>query len=465
MPRSLSLKALRAFASLVLVGLTATGQVAAASQAPPVATRPSPDSLYPFYMPMAGLRRPAYRFFVKCDASRAAGRQVFAGLDTASLYGRIEGGYEFVYEALDGAGHPCVYPFPPGAPEIIGALQGTQYILRSSIPGRRVIFRTNNEWATIDLRMFNVGRQRVHFEMRDIELDFSGAVQPMGALHFEVLGMTPPGLFTAVIRRSRIFGGKNALFMPGGQSMLFIEDSDIAGNVGQNVDQEHTTYINGTLVSHFRNSTWHGQLGWKDVASGHQLKDKAYLRIYENVTVSNQASRSAPSAMPLIDASAYGFTWANNLRLQRLAPAQAPRDGLVHLRSDMAYGEPGMYPWSVLVNPGWRMPSSPLSVLDKVYLSVFLNTSVESFRNEPYIFALNPQGTSFGSDSTHVEGTDRTTPAQQRTVSVAFHTTGRFARVYSREGWTYTDPQLPPEAQWITNRDAFIRHALGLIGR
>ena len=65
------------------------------------------DSLYPFYMPMTGLRRPAVKLFVKCDASRAAGREVYKGQDAASLYGRAEGGFEFVYEALDGAGQPC----------------------------------------------------------------------------------------------------------------------------------------------------------------------------------------------------------------------------------------------------------------------------------------------------------------------------------------------------------------------
>jgi len=35
------------------------------------------DATYPFYMPMQGLRRPANRFFVKCDASQAAGREVY----------------------------------------------------------------------------------------------------------------------------------------------------------------------------------------------------------------------------------------------------------------------------------------------------------------------------------------------------------------------------------------------------
>jgi len=423
------------------------------------------DRLYPFYMPMNGLRQPANKLTIKCDASRAAGHEVYAGRGADSLYGRAEGGYEFVYEALDGAGNPCVYPFSPWMPQIAGSVQGTQYIFRSSIPGRRVTFRTNDDWATIDLRIFDLGAQRVHFEMRDIELDFPGAVQSRGALHLEVPGGQRPGLFTAVLRRSKIYGGKNAIFIPSGQTMLYIEDSDIAGNVGTNADQEHTAYINGTLVSHFRNTVWHGQLAWQNMASGHQLKDKAYLRIYENVTVSNQPSGATASAMPLVDASAFGFTWSDNLRLQRLAPAQAPRDALVDLRTEILYGAPENYPWNVLANPGWRMPPSPLSALDKVYLSVFLNTSVESFRTEPYVFALRPQGTSLGTDGTTVQGNEQTAPGQQRTVSLAFNTSGRIRQVYAGGGWTFTDPQLPAGAEWVTDRDAFIRHALGLIGR
>lgn len=440
---------------------------AAALSAPAPATLPAGpiDDLYPFYMPMTGLHRPAIKLFVKCDASRAAGREVYAGRDAASLYGRAEGGFEFVYEALDRTGQPCVYPFAPWMPQIAGPLQGTVYILRSSVPGRRVTFRTGDEWATIDMRLFDIGQQRIHFEMNDIELDFPGAIQAKGALHLEAFGGAKPGLFTAVIRRSRIYGGKNALFVPGGQTMLYITDSDLAGNVGTNVDQEHTTYINGTLVSHFRNSVWHGQRAWQNVASGHQLKDKAYLRIYENVTVSNVPTGSTPSAMPLIDVSSFGFTWANNLRLERVSPAQAPRDGLVDLRSEILYGTPGSYPWNVLVNPAWRMPANPLSALDSVYLSVFLNTTVDSFRNEPFVFALRPQGTALAPDGTEVVGNDRTTRAQQRAVSIALNTNGRFNGVFSDEGNTFTDPRLPPEAQWVTDRDAFIRHALDLIGR
>ncbi len=425
----------------------------------------SADAVYPFYMPMQGLVKPATRLFVKCDASRLAGREVYVGRNADSLYGRAEGGVEFVYEARDSAGQPCVYPFAPWMPQIVGTLQGTQYILRSSVPGQRVTFRTSNEWATIDLRLFDFGRQRVHFEMRDIDLDFPGAVQPMGALHLEAFGGTSPGLFSAVLRRCRIYGGKNAVFVPGGQTMLYIEDSDIAGNVGTNVDQEHTTYINGTLVSHFRNSIWRGQHAGGNIASGHQLKDKAYLRIYENVTVSNQPVGTTASAMPLIDATAYGFTWSQNLHILRHATAQSPRDALVDLRTDMLYGAPGNYPWSVLTTPAWRMPADPLNVLDQVYLSVFFDTTVDSFRTEPYVFALRPQGASFAPGGTHVEGTEQSMRAEQRTVSIAFHTKGLMARVYGKEGWTFTDPKLPPKAQWITDRDAFIRHALGLIGR
>lgn len=453
-----------------LAGSAPHGPVPQSAPAPVPAPTVPPDQAdrqYPFYMPMGGLKRPATVLTVKCDASRAAGKEVYAGRDGASLYGRAEGGYEFIYEALDHEGRPCVYPFVPWTPQIIGSLDGTQYILRSSIPGRQVTFRTpmSDPWANIDLRIGEIGQQRIHVEIRDISLDFPGAVQPIGAFHLEGYGGKAPGLLTAVIRRSRIYGGKNALFVPGGQTMLYIENSDIAGNVGSNVDQEHTTYINGTLVSHFRNSVWHGDRAWEDKASGHQLKDKAYLRIYENVTVSNRPDGSPPSAMPLIDASSFGFTWSDNLHLARIAPAQAPRDALVDLRAEIVYGQPQNYPWPLIVTPGWRMPANPLSALDKVYLSVFVNTSVESFRTEPYVFALRPQGDSMAPNGLAVEGQERTTPAQQRMVSLAFHTTGRFASVYGKPGWTYTDPTLPPDAQWVLDRNAFIRHALALIGR
>lgn len=148
--------------------------------------------------------------------------------------------------------------------------------------------------------------------------------------------------------------------------------------------------------------------------------------------------------MPLIDASAYGFTWSDKLHLRRLALAQAPREGLVDRRAENLYDPPGNFPWNVLANPGWRMPPAPLSSRDKVYLSEFMNTSVDSFRAEPYIFALRPQGANLIPGSTAVEGGERMTRGQQRMGSLAFHTSGRMNRVYSNEGWTFTDPQLPP---------------------
>lgn len=448
----------------LLLGASAT--LAQAAPAPqPLSPAQHADRLYPFYMPMAGLKRPAVVLQVKCEASRAARKEVYAGRDAASLYGRVEGGFEFIYEALDHEGKPCVYPFVPWMPQIIGNLQGTQYILRSSIPGKQVTFRDPGEWAGIDLRIFDIGKQRIHFEMRDIALDFPGSIQPQGALHLEAAGGSAPGLFTAVVRRSRLYGGKNALFVPSGQTMLYVENSDIAGNVGTQVDQQHTTYLNGILVSHLRDSIWHGDRAWKNVASGHQLKDKAYLRIYENVTVSNQPNGTPPSAMPLIDASAFGFTWAENLHLKRIAPLQEPRDALVDLRSEIIYGQPGNYPWPLLATPGWRMPANPLTALDKVYLSVFLNTTVESFRKEPYVFALRPTGNRMEPGASGVWGSEETTPAQQRAVSIAFNTKGNFQSVYGKPGWTYTNPALPPADSWVTDHDAFIRHALGLIGR
>lgn len=441
--------------------VTVAGQVAAASQS--MVQRD--DRVYPFYMPMQGLRPPAVIMRVRCDASRAAGREVFDRPSAAALEGRIEGGYEFVYEAYDGAGRPCVYPFAPSMPQIVGQTNGTQYIFRSSVPGVQVTFRTNDAWATINPRLFELGPQRIHFEMRDIALDFPGAGEAKGAVHLEVLDVTRPGLITAVIRRSSIFGGKNAIFVPGGETMVLIEDSIIRGNVGDSVDQEHGTYINGTLVTHVRNSTWYGQKGWIDVASGHQLKDKAYLRVYENVTVANLPGATVPSAMPLVDISAFGFTWSNNLQLKRIPPAQDVRDSLVDLRTEIVYGASDHYPWNIMVDPGWRMPANPLGALDQVYLSVFQNTLVDSFRSEPHVFRLNMQGLGVEPGTPTVVGNEQTTRAQQRMVSLAFNTRGTLRRAYSNEGWTYVDPVLPPEMQWVRDRDAFIRHALGLIGR
>ncbi len=423
------------------------------------------DARYPFYMPMQGLRRPANRFVVKCDASQAAGREVFQGSDVASLYGRAEGGLEYVYEARDRAGRPCVYPFAPNLPDITGNLDGTQYIFRSSVPGERVTFRSGDQWAALRLRGLDMAQSRIHFEMRDIALDFPGAIQPMGALHLETYGGVPPGLFTAVIRRSLIFGGKNAIFVPGGETMLYAEDSEITGNVGTNTDQEHSTYINGTLVSHFRNVHWQGQLGWSNIASGHQLKDKAYLRIYENVSVSNAPGRGSPSAMPLIDATSFGFTWANALRIDRVPPLQEPRDVLVDLRSEILYGNPQHYPWPVIATSEWRMPPAALKALDQVYLSVFFNTEVRSFRNEPYVFALRPWGRGFEPGTATIAGAAFTTRDEQRAASLAFGTHGTFGKVYSGDGWTFVNPRLSDDMLWVADRDAFIRHALGLIGR
>lgn len=474
MPRTLALT-LAALGGLVVAALAmAQGMPATRASAPqpigaaaavqPIAP-PIPSGSYPFYMPMQGLKRPAVKMFVRCEASRRAGKEVFAATSGDSIGGRAEGGFEITYEATDSAGNPCVYPFYPWLPQVVGSLDRTQYILRSSVPGRQVTFRTDDEWATIDLRLFDIGRQRIHFEMSDIALDFPGAAQPKGGLQLEAFDGQAPGLFTAVIRRSAVFGGKNGLFVPGGQTMLYVEDSAFNGNVGANVDQEHTTYINGILVSHLRNSVWRGQRGWSDVASGHQLKDKAYLRVYENLSVTNTPNGSAPSAMPLIDISAMGFTWANNLHLKRLPSAQTPRDALIDLRSEILYGAPGTYPWNPLVDGSWRMPANPLAALDQVYLSVFFNTQLDSFRSEPYLFALRPQGTGLDPGTTTINGNEFTTKAEQREVSLAFGSSGRMARVYANSGWSYANPALPASAAWVTDRDQFIRHALGLIGR
>jgi hypothetical protein len=64
-----------------------------------------------------------------------------------------------------------------------------------------------------------------------------------------------------------------------------------------------------------------------------------------------------------------------------------------------------------------------------------------------------------------VVGEGFTTRGEQRAVSLAFGTRGTFGKVYSADGWTYPNPRLSDDALWVADRDAFIRHALGLIGR
>jgi hypothetical protein len=96
---------------------------------------------------------------------------------------------------------------------------------------------------------------------------------------------------------------------------------------------------------------------------------------------------------------------------------------------------------------------------------VFFNTSVASFRTEPYVFALRPAGRGFEPGTSTVLGAGLTTRAEQRAVALAFGTKGTLAKVFSNDGWTYVNPRLPANAEWVTDRDAFIKHALGLIGR
>jgi hypothetical protein len=169
--------------------------------------------------------------------------------------------------------------------------------------------------------------------------------------------------------------------------------------------------------------------------------------------------------MPPIDASSFGFTWANNLHIRRVPSPQEPREGLVDLRSEILYGNPQHYPWPVIASAQWQMPAAALGALDKVYLSVFFNTEVQSFRNEPFVFALRPWGRGFEPGTPTIAGEGFTTRAEQRAVSLAFGTRGAFGKVYSGDGWTYVNPKLSDAMLWVADRDAFIRHALGLIGR
>jgi hypothetical protein len=83
--------------------------------------------------------------------------------------------------------------------------------------------------------------------------------------------------------------------------------------------------------------------------------------------------------------------------------------------------------------------------LDKVYLSIFLNTTVQSFRTEPYAIALRPQGTHLAPDGVAMEGNSQTTLAQQRMVSMAFNTRERWRRSMRRRAGRWSIRHYRPK--------------------
>lgn len=439
-----------------------------------------PKETYPFYMDMTGLRPPEVVLHVRCDESIAAGKHVFADGEKAPWNNYSKGGVEIVYQAFDDTGAPCVYPFAPWTPTRGGGANewpdGSQFIYRSAVPGHRVTFRSDSQWAKMHFKPYKFDDRRFHFEISDIELDFPGAVNAMGALHLEAVP-TQEALLTAVVRRSRLTGGRNALFAPSGQTMVYVEDSQIGINVGDSVEQEHAIYLNGLLSAHFVDSTVFGQKA-KGIYGGHQLKNKSYLTILENVTLDNSGGTADPSNRPLYDGSAWGFTWASGLELVRQQTSGATREMLIDLRRDHYQTYSGaQVPWDNAA--GWEMPSDDCSgdVAGEVYLHVFHDTKVDSFQAEEDVLridgAFDMVTGAYRGEGTSYEDV-MANPRRNRAMSLSFNAEGDFERFSSPVGYWYQkpkhpkvyacdDPQLAPSVANLANdRDAFISHALDL---
>jgi hypothetical protein len=73
------------------------------------------------------------------------------------------------------------------------------------------------------------------------------------------------------------------------------------------------------------------------------------------------------------------------------------------------------------------------------------------------------RGSAFQPGSTLIMGTEQTTPSQQRTVSLAFKASGILHCAYAPQGRKFTYRNLPQDAHLLQDREAFVRHARGLI--
>ena len=425
---------------------------------------------------MSGLLAPKHVLHVLCDESVAAGEEVLAEGEKLPWNSYSAGGVEMIYEAKNDAGEACVYNFAPWHPRKGSGKNawpsGSQFIYRSSEPGTQVTFRTKSDWSSLSIKAGPHDGKRYHYEVKDVALDFPEAGQPMGALHLEAFAdPASGGLMTAVLRRVSIRGGKNALFLPGGATMLYIEDSDIGGNIGGHVDQQHSTYINGIISTHMVNTKWWGQRA-SGAYGGHQLKDKAYLRIYEDVSVTNVPDQGDPSTMPLNDITAFGFTWSKGLKLDRVKPNSSERrtrDALVDIRTSLLYTPAEQIPYAPGLNDSdWTMPMArgeaiPDGLAQNVYLHVFHDTEVNSYREEPYVFRLHLQGTEYNDDDRISGPKEDRVPEQQRMVGLAFGTTGTFESAWKDQGHVYADPAMPADAEFVFDKDAFAYHSLNLL--
>lgn len=424
-------------------------------------------------MPMRNLLPPKKTFKVLCDESRAAGKEVYANGEEFFWNGYANDGFEKVYESKTDAGAPCVYPFAPRSFRQSAAkyTDGAQFIYRSDVKGQPVTFRANDDWARLELSMGSI-ENRLHVELRDVKLDFPKAVQAMGALWVKAGGdiQDTNALLTVVMKRVDISGGKNALFSTGGPIMLYAEDSSFHGNVGENVDQEHAVYINGVLSTHFVRTYVGGQNAGQ--GAGHQLKEKGYLRVYEDVTLSNAPEYGNASDRPLNDTALVGFSWVDGLKIDRRKPTTGatPRNTLVDVRTNN-YVRLEESPWKTYQSNAWTMPMAPgepipAGLLDKVFVHKFANVQVESFRTEPYVFMPGVMPTDWAA---YRDGGDysenREDPRKQRVIYLADDVSGDFEDVFADQGYHYVNPKMPSDAGWMNKKDSFIRHALGLLGR
>ncbi|MEE4349749.1 MAG: hypothetical protein V2J26_05925 [Pacificimonas sp.] len=425
----------------------------------------TPDYDYPFYMDMTGLLEPQTKRFVRCDESMAAGKHVFSDGETEPYQRFAPGGMEFVYQAYDDTGAPCVYPFGPWLPrQGVGKWEwpdGSQFIWRSAVPGARVIF---DEGSTLKLGG-KAKDVRWHFEMRDLELRVSN--YPIGAVHLAV-ETEGSALLTAVIRNSHIKGGANGLFGISSNTMLYVENSEIGESLGRNVDQQHSVYLNRLLSSHFKDSRVYGQRA-SESYGGHQLKDKSYLRIYEDLEVSNLGGVLDPSNRPLLDTNLHGFTWVDGLDIIRVE-TEKPREALIDIRNDR-YFISRAEPFSNVTSDDWLMPMSPgeaipAGLLGNVNLGVYRNVRADSYRTEPFVARLKamPQrhATTGGYVAPIFEGD---VPVErQRAIALAFDPEHTAERFFSDQNYVYVNPDIPAaDQQLVSDRETFIRHAFDAV--
>lgn len=437
-------------------------------------------------MPMEGLYEPQLRFHISCALSNAAGELRTLDNEPAEVpKQRVHVGVEFVYE-------PCEYRgMGPGKLRNGKWAAGAVVLHRSSVPGEKARFVTDNPWSKLSIRPGSLGYDlageqqpggRFHAEVVDIELiNTADRPQAKGGIQFEVFPTAQSGSFaTFVVRGGRFEGGKNGLFAPTGMSMIYAENSSFGRNTGNDVNQTHATYINGALLSHFKDVLFYGDRA-KGSYGGHQLKDKSAIRILENVTLDNSGGVQDDSPMPLADFTSWGWTWSDGLSLVRREPRK-PREALIDFRRRYYVdGRRLSLPWDTAA--GWRMPTAPGDcsgdVADDVYLHVLHNTSVESFQQEAYAvrlhgaFATKFKQKGYGGVTPDMDHADvMANPRRNRAMSISFNSAGTIDTLSSPTGYWYKkenppayscdDPEKlhPDVAALASDRDAFIRHAL-----